>query len=212
MATTHYHYPSSEPDSESGTVPCSILAAALTRGSADYRLLTNRATGAPVATAVLNQRPGVAYRHGPDTGPLAEWGVVEARTVLVVTNPEMARHLVAEILARECDDCGAPTPESRLAHDHLAGPALRCDECAAAHHATELAGYTLATIVTCSHCGATWAAGEVTTRGRCGSSTLGFPCPSETMDGFDVDDLASVLATSPTDTGGPGRVRVEYPY
>ncbi len=34
----------------------------------DYRLLVERATGRPLATARLNPRPGPQYRHGPERG------------------------------------------------------------------------------------------------------------------------------------------------
>lgn len=210
MAITHPHEPSSD---SSGPDPTSSILNRTINAGVDYRLLVKRATGRPIATAVLNQRPGVAYRHGPQTGPLAEWGIVDGRCVLVVTNPDMARHLVNEIIASECDDCGAPTDPHRLDRTTLTEPALRCDDCSAAHHAAELASYRPDSSVTCSMCAATWAAGEVAERGWCGSTTLGSDCHSSLFDGFDVEDLASALAVrSTTTTVGWVGVGVEQPY
>ena len=175
--------------------------------------MANRATGTPLATARLNIRAGPQYRHGPETGPLAEWATVAGRCVLVVTNNDMACRLINEIRAIECDNCGAPTSPHRLDRATPAQPALRCGDCSAAHHAAELANYRPDSIVTCSLCAATWAAGEVTERGWCGSTTLGSDCRSSLFDGFDVEDLASALAarsiTTAVDQAGVG---VEEPY
>ncbi len=192
--------------------PTSSTTTGPVKAVVDYRLLVERATGRPLATARLNPRPGPQYRHGPETGPLAEWTTVAGRCVLVVTDPEMARHVINEIRAIECDDCGAPTDRHRLDRCDPAKPALRCDECSAARHAAELADYGPDSTVTCSHCGGTWAAGEVAERGWCGSTNLGPECHSATFDGFDIDDLAAALDTHTITAAVEAGVGVERPY